>query len=274
MKPLLPIVLVLATTAAVAQQTSVPPSAPNAAQGATVNQGPNAQKARALLQQAIQALGGQAYLSYTDMEQQGRTYGFYHGETRGGGLPFWRFWKAPDRDRYEFTKERDIVQIFTGNTANEVTFKGVGNVDAEQLADYRRRLPFSIENILRHWVSDSTVAFFDEGAAVANAKPAEKVTLINAQNQSVTIFLDTDTHLPIRKTFQWRDPADREFNEEAESWDNYRPIQGIMTPHSITRYHNGEIVNQRFLTTITYNQGLPDSLFDPQVAAKEVAKRK
>jgi hypothetical protein len=38
----------------------------------------NANKARALLEQAIQALGGQAYLNIQDFSQEGRTYSFYH----------------------------------------------------------------------------------------------------------------------------------------------------------------------------------------------------
>ncbi len=250
MKPQFLIVLLLGALAA-GQQT--PPSAAQ-------SQDANAQKAHLIIQQAIQALGGQAYLTYTDMEQQGRTYGFYHGESQGGGTVFWRFWKWPDKDRFELTKERDVIDIYNGDKAYELTYKGVGQVDPEAVADYMRRRQYSIEWVMRRWIPDSTVAFFYEGEAVADAKPADKVTLINTRNQSVTLYLSTDTPLPIRKTFQWRD-TDRTLVEEAESWDNYRPVQGIMTPHSITRYKSGEIVNQRFLTTITYNQNLSDSLF-------------
>ncbi len=250
MKPQFLIVLLLGALAA-GQQTPPP---------AAQSQDANAQKAHLIIQQAIQALGGQAYLTYTDMEQQGRTYGFYHGESQGGGTVFWRFWKWPDKDRFELTKERDVIDIYNGDKAYELTYKGVGQVDPEAVADYMRRRQYSIEWVMRRWIPDPTVAFFYEGEAVADAKPADKVTLINTRNQSVTLYISTDTHLPIRKTFQWRD-TDRTLVEEAESWDNYRPVQGIMTPHSITRYKSGEIVNQRFLTTITYNQNLSDSLF-------------
>jgi hypothetical protein len=34
-----------------------------------------------------------------------------------------------------------------------------------------------------------------------------------------------------------------------------------MTPFSITRFYNGEMSNQRFLNSVTYNKGLDDSLF-------------
>jgi hypothetical protein len=118
---------------------------------------------------------------------------------------------------------------------------------------------------LRHWVSDPGVALFYEGAAVAADKPADQVTLINAKNQGVTLFIDSNTHLPIKKTYSWRDPADEQRNTEEEVYDNYRPMQGIMTPFSITRYYNGDMSNERFLTVVNYNQGLSDAKFEAQI---------
>jgi hypothetical protein len=38
-----------------------------------------------------------------------------------------------------------------------------------------------------------------------------------------------------------------------------------MTPFSITRFYNGDMSNQRFLNSVSYNQGLKDSLFEAQV---------
>jgi len=72
-----------------------------------------------------------------------------------------------------------------------------------------------------------------------------------------------DTHLPVKKSFSWRDPTDKQRNVEEESYDNYRPTQGIMTPYTVTRYYNGDMSNQRFLSLVQYNQNLSDSLFDP-----------
>jgi len=81
----------------------------------------------------------------------------------------------------------------------------------------------------------------------------------------VTIDIDSDTHLPLKKTFSWRDPTDKERNVEEELYDNYRPVQGIMTPFSVIRFYNGDMSNERFLTAVTYNQGLSDSKFEAQI---------
>ena len=65
----------------------------------------------------------------------------------------------------------------------------------------------------------------------------------------------------MKKTFSWRDPTDQQRNVEDEVYDNYRVVQGIPTPYTVTRYYNGDMSNQRFITSVSYNQGISDSQF-------------
>jgi hypothetical protein len=225
----------------------------------------NARKAKALLDQAIQALGGELYLDIQDISQEGRTYSFHHGEPSSFGVLFWRFYKYPDKDRVEFTKQRDVVYVNNGDKGYEITYKGTRAADAEDLTSYNRRRQFALDWVLRHWIHEPGVALFYDGPAVAGDKPAEQVTILNTRNQGVTIDIDSDTHLPLKKTFSWRDPTDKERNVEEELYDNYRPVQGIMTPFSVIRFYNGDMSNERFLTAVTYNQGLSDSKFEAQI---------
>ena len=221
----------------------------------------NAAKAKTLLDQAIQALGGQVYLNLQDMSQQGRTYSFHRGEATNAGIQFWRFVRFPDRERVELTKQRDVAYVYNGDQGYEITFKGTAALDAKTLTEFLRRRDHSLEWVLRRWINEPGVALFYEGSAVAADKPADQVTILNSKNDSVTLFLDSTTHLPLKKTFTWRDPTDNLRNTEDEIFDAYRPTQGIMTPYSITRFYNGEMSNQRFLNTVTYNNGLNDSMF-------------
>jgi len=221
----------------------------------------NATKAKSLLDQAIQALGGQAYLDIQDLTQQGRTYSFHHGETTSTGILFWRFVRFPDKERIEVTKQRDVAYVYSGDNAYEVTYKGTAAQDVKVVADYLRRRSHSLEWVLRRWLKEPGVALFYDGAAVAADKPADQISIMNAHDDSVTLYLDTTTHLPIKKSFTWRDPADNLRNTEEEVYDAYRSTQGIMTPYSITRYYNGDMSNQRFLNTVTYNNNLGDSMF-------------
>ena len=95
---------------------------------------------------------------------------------------------------------------------------------------------------------------------------------MNAHKDCVTLYSSSDDHLPVKKTYSWLDPTDRERNIEGEVYDNYREVQGVMTPHTITRFYNGDMSNQRFLTEITYNLGISDSQFEP-TAPSEQKKR-
>ena len=223
----------------------------------------NATKARAIVDQAIQALGGPTYLTIRDREQQGRTYGFHHGRPNGGGGLFWSFSEFPDKERVELTKERDIAQLFVGNKGYEITYKGPHPIEQKDLEDYLRRRRFSLDTILRNWINDPGVILLFEGNAIAAQHPALRVTFVNSQNESVTLFFDADTHLPVKKSFEWRDPVDRQKNLEEEVYENYRAVSGIMAPYNVTRFFNGDMASQRFLNSVAINQGLDPAMFDP-----------
>jgi hypothetical protein len=231
---------------------------------ATTAQEPNAQKARALLQQCIQAMGGDAWLNITDMEQEGRSYGYSHGSPTSMGTVFWRFWKFPDKERLELTKQRDVVYIYNGDKGYEVTFKGTAAMDPVDLKNYIRRREHSLETVLRVWLREPKTALFYDGTAIAEQKHTDSVTLLNPNNDSVTLFLDDRTHLPVKKQFEYR-ASDRLKDSEVEVFDNWRLEQGIQTPHSILRSHNGEITNQRFITNVRYNVGVPEQKFEAAV---------
>ncbi len=235
----------------------------------------NARQARVLLGQAIQALGGQTFLNIRGMEQEGRTYTLFHGRSTSNGVLFWRFVEYPDKERIEVTKERDVAYVYTGNKGYEITYKGPHAMEKKDLDDYLRHRRLSLETVLRTWIDDPGVALFYDGNALAGNLPAQQVTLINAKNEAVSLYFDPDTHLPIKKSYKWRDPVDKERNVEEEIYDNYKPAQGVMTPYSFTRYFNGDMQNQRFVNSVQFNQGLNPAMFDPNSGYnpnKEVGK--
>jgi hypothetical protein len=249
-----------ASQAQPASQSSSPPAASNSAVPADQA---NANQAKAVLNQAIQALGGQAYLTIRDREQQGKNYGFHHGRASGAGTVFWSFTEFPDKERVELTKERDIAELYVGNKAWELTYKGAQPIEEKDRIEYLRRRRFSLDTILRTWVNDPSVVLLYEGAAIAAQHPSQRVTLINAQDESVTIFVDSDNHLPVKKSFSWRDPVDKQKNLEEEVYENYKPVSGVMAPYNVTRFFNEDMASQRFLNSVNINQGLDPAMFDP-----------
>ena len=223
----------------------------------------NASKAKTIIEQGIEALGGQTYLTIRDRQIQGRGYGFHSGRPTGSGGVFWGFAEFPDKERVELTKERDIAELYVGSKAWEITFKGPHPIEQKDLEEYLRRRRFSLETVLRTWINDPSVVMLFEGNAIAAQHSAFRVTLINSQNESVTLYFDTESHLPVKKTFEWRDPVDRQKNLEEEVYENYKVVSGVNVPFNLTRYFNGDMANQRFLNSVTINQGLDPAMFDP-----------
>jgi hypothetical protein len=281
--------VILLLRALVGAQTAppigIPPSAASAAARPAVNlnDSENARKARAVLDTAVESLGGQPYLTYESRKEEGRYYPLYHGRTESTGILYNYYVKYPDRDRFEVIHTKDIfliegqignvkvknkfdvVQIFNRDNGYETTYKGTAAVEPLDLENHIRRRHHSLEWIFRKWIRDPNVALFYDGAKVVNGKETEGVTLLNSQNDSVSVFLDLNTHYPIKISYSWRDPKDKQKNVEDEIYDNYKLVQGIWTPHSITRYFNGETSQQRFVVNASYNLTLPDAMFEAAI---------
>ncbi len=267
--PLLLTILAALTGAGLAQAPAAPPAAASAASwptahyAATAAKDPGVARAKKILDDMILALGGEAYLTMRDMTVEGRAYAFYEGRPKGLGVLFWRLWQAPDKDRVEFTKQRDIIDLYVGDQGYETTYKGTVAIDPKLLSEYLRRRQHSLEWVIRNWLSAPGSMILYDGTAIVEQNLADKVTILNASNDSVTIAVDPRTHLPVRKSYSYRDPLDRQFDEDAEIYSNYKVVQGIATPYSTVRMENGDMTNQRYVNKVSYNTGLAASLFEP-----------
>jgi hypothetical protein len=224
----------------------------------------NQQKARALLDRMIQALGGPAYMNLQDSESDGRYGRFYH-ERSEASTEFHRYWKWPQMERLEFTKQRDVIELTVGDKMYEITFRGTRTLDPNADYDskiYIERMHHALDVVLRTWLNQPGVALFDEGASLAENHSVEKISIITATNDAVTLSIDTDTHLPVKKTFVVHDQQGYH-DEIGEVYDNWNMIQGVNTPRNILVTRNGEVSRQYFFTNIAYNQHPPDALFEP-----------
>ena len=263
---------VLLLTCACAAQSNSAQSAPalGAPAATLVDKAPNAtvdsssQKARRLLDQMIAALGGEAWLTYKNSMQQGRSYSFYHGKPTSAGTLFWRYYEYPDKERRELTKQRDVVDIYNGDKGYEKTYKGTAPDEDKNVKEVIRRRQHSLEVALREWLKDPKTVLFYEGQSVADQQLVDVVTILNKNDDQLSIGIDINTHLPINKRFSWRD-ADRYKVEDETVYGNYRKVQGIETPYTITSKRDGEITGQSFLSHVEYNSTLAPGFFDAKV---------
>lgn len=246
----------------------VPQSAPGPSNWPTAqfaaSKDPGVQKACTILNQMLRALGGDAWLGVRTIQSQGRAYTFNHGQPTSMSIQYWRFWEWPDKERVEVTKERDIIEIYNGDKAYETTYKGTVTQGEKETDNYLRGRDHSLESVLRKWLPAQGSSLLYSGTAMVERNLADEITVLNANNDSVTISIDATTHMPVKIGYSWRDPVDRQFDDESVIFSNYKPVQGVQTPYSVVRNRNGEMISQRFLQSVTYNADLAPTLFEPK----------
>ncbi len=260
-----------------AQANDIPSAAPNSS---TANP---EERGRQLLNQMVVALGGPAWLNRQTLTTLGHTAAFFRDQPTGSNVEYAEYFQfplagKPQVERIEFItpkgmimpgKKRDVVQVWVPDQGYELTYKGKTPLPKEQVEDYLRRRAHSIEAILAVWLKAPGVVVVAEGTSMVQRRAADKISVLSANNDAVTLELDANTHLPLARTFEWRNTQFKDHDEDREEYDNYQTYGGIPTPLTISRYRNGDLVNQRFLNKVDYNQPLPTALFNPDAPLQQ-----
>jgi hypothetical protein len=257
---------------ALAMMTLAVPPAGQTQQTYDTEEVKNTKQARAALDAMVQALGGDAWLNMKNQMREGHIAAFYHGNPNLGTTKFYEFHEWPDHDRIEFTPHRDVMQFYIGRAGWELTYRGKKALPQDQVEEFLRRRDHSVETAVKVWLKDPKTILIYEGQRLAERHLAEQVTLISAQNDSITIQMDKQTHLPLRRSYQFRDPVYKDKNLEAEEYADYHVIDGLPTAFSITRLRNNEMVRQVYIDKVSYNQPLAPDFWDADAAAAKIKK--
>jgi len=223
-------------------------------------------KGRVLLQQMVEALGGPAWLNRSTWETTGRAASFFKNEPEGVQL-YREFHKSTPGSsgvsRIELTKKRDVVEIWTADAGYDVIFKGKKPLPKDVVESYFRRQSHSIDTVVQQWLKQPGTIVSYDGLDNVQRRQVDRVTIINPQNDAVTLDLDSSTHLPSRRSFRYRNATYGDYDQEQEEYADYHVYDGVQTPLSITRYKNGDMTAQIFVQTAKYNVSLPEEIFNP-----------
>jgi hypothetical protein len=278
------LVLVLFCAAALGAQSTTPapdaPPAANAAANGATSGDTGAAKARAALDAMVTALGGDRWLNLQNSYVEGRIAAFYQGKPTGGTIQYWD-WKTPTMERLDLDEKghdrHNWVQVFAPKACWEVTYRGVQPIrkiseDNDPCGEALRRYSHSIEQAVKVWMKAPSTVLLYEGRSMVERRLADQVTLMNGNDDSITILMDAETHLPLRRTYYWRDPVYKDKNQEDEEYDDYHMVDGLPTPFSITRLHNGDVTVQRYVFKASYNVDLPPGIFDLDAIAAKIKR--
>jgi hypothetical protein len=221
----------------------------------------SAAKAKAILQQAIDALGGAAYLNVHDVTCVGRLSIFGHSGELDRFGHFIDYAQPPFKDRTENLPQRNIIEVYNGDKGWQLDRGGVSEATITDLATNQEDTKKDIDNILRHRIHEAGMIFRYGGLDVVDYQESDWVELVDSDNRTFRIAIARTTHLPVRKVVDTRNANTRMRTEEVEYYSNYHPIDGIQTPYQITRERNSIKVYQVFFDKYEYNTNVPDSLF-------------
>jgi hypothetical protein len=234
-------------------------------------------KAVQAMQQMLAALGGAKWLAIHNVAIEGRTSGFFEGNPTGAIGDFYSLTTVPGSTedpgltRVDFTKKRNVVEILLKNEDWEITYKGKRLVPANEYKAVFRRRDHSLDEAVRVWWHEPGTVLFWGGQKVSERHLVDEITLLDAHNDNITVQMDTDTHLPFRVAFTWRDPLYRDQNVDAEEYADYHPVEGIPTALNLTSYHNDDMTSQKYLRKVTYNVPIPPDAFDVDAATEKIA---
>lgn len=221
----------------------------------------SAAKAKAVLQQAIQALGGPAYLNVHNSDCTGRYVQFQHSGEIGGYIEMREYREFPEKTRVEYDPKALIVDVYAGDKGWSLDRGGVSDIPANDVTEYQEQLKISMGYVLRQRMNYSGLFFRYAGTDVVDLKEADWVEIGDRQGRTLRIAVGRNDHLPIRSVLVQRDDKTGEKSERATYYTSYHLIDGIQTPFRESRFLNDRQTYQAFWESCAYNVDLPADFF-------------
>lgn len=244
------------------------------------------QKGKRLVDEALAALGGPAYLHMRNRVETGRIYGFYNEDITGLAVDtlYTTYLPRPDppdpglvaeRIRDARGTKRDDVLLYSNESGYEITFRGARPLSETVMKQFRTATLHNVFYILRQRLGEPGLILESRGGDFFENRPVELVDITDKNNETVTAYFDQSTKLPTKQVYYRRDPVDNTRLEEVSIFSKYRDVGGgVMWPFTLRRERNGEKVFEMYSESVEINQDLADSLFNLPPNLKILKKEK
>ena len=227
------------------------------------------ERGKRIVYEALQALGGDAFLHMNDRIESGRAYSFYRERISGLSVAkIYTHYLAPVpgqvevRERQNFGLHEDSSVLFLENGGWEINFHGVRPMEDDRYAAYKITTLRNVLYILRQRLNEPELSFYSQGSDMVENRPVEIVDITDAATNTVTVYFDGRTKLPVRQKFRRRNEQFHDFDTEVTLFGQYRNAGGgVMWPCNIRRERNGEKIYEMMSEQVEINQNFKDKLF-------------
>jgi hypothetical protein len=232
------------------------------------------ERGKRVVEEALKAMGGDAYLQMQDRAESGRAYSFYRGQLSGLSVAhiYTQYLKPAQppvpgkllvRERETFGKQEEDVILFLDGKGWEVTFRGAVELDEERVARWKDSMLRNILYILHSRMHEPGLSFYSQGRDFWENRPVEVVEITDADNLMVTVYFDSSTRLPVRQVYKRRNKEYNDFDTEVTLFAKYRDVGGgVQWPFDVRRDRNGEKFFEMYSDSVEINKDLKDSQFE------------
>lgn len=233
-----------------------------------------AKAARQVVDDALQAMGGDRFLGMQDRVEEGRFYAFYRENLSGMSRAkiYTRYLTPPEpmkpnffglRERRAFGKKGDdYYVVYNEDGGYEITYKGAQKLDKKVFETYGETLFHNVLYTLRMRLKEPGLTIDPAGVDIVENQPCNVVDIVDSDNRVTRVWFHQSTKFPVKQRWERRDAKTRDMIEETTIFDKYRDIGGgVMWPYVIRRERNGERNFEMYADSIVINQALTDELF-------------
>lgn len=241
-------------------------------QAQTPTPAPLADKAEAVIQKAVQSLGGDNYLRATSLVGRGK-YSIIRDNAVISFRSFTDVIVFPDKERTEFRGGGSKnVQANIGSSG--WVFDGdqelVKIQTEKQIADFKQGMRTSLDNLLRGgWRNAAVLTFVGRRAATLGKR--NDVVKLTYKDGFTIEFEFADDGTPVKAIYKSRN-ADGEEIAEEDRYAQFVDVGGIRTPFIIDRFTAGQPNSRINYDSVEFNKRIPDSIFTKPASPKDLKK--
>ena len=226
------------------------------------------EKSQAIIDRAVQAMGGQTYLNINTVIGKGFFTAFAEGTSQ---IPskFLDYIAYPDHERTEFTamgirtiqtNVRDTGWLIDG------AVKTITDQNPAQVEEFRRAMRTSLENLLRGWWKKEGGKIVYVGRREAGlAKRNETIRLTFTSGFWIEYEFGAKDYFPAKMIYKRvrknMDTGAEEETTEEDQFLKFISVEGVTVPFVIDHFINGKQTSRINYETVQYNQKFPDTLF-------------
>jgi hypothetical protein len=227
------------------------------------------QRGKRVVEEALRAVGGDAFLAMEDRVESGRAYSFYREQLEGLSIAkiYTRYLtpvpgKPSVRERQNFGKDEYAGVLFNEQGGWEITFRGIRLLEPKRIENWRDGTLRNIFYILHQRLKEPGMDFYSRGSDLFENLPVEIVDITDADGLTVTVYFNQLTNLPSRQILKRRNQDYKDFDNEETLFAKYRNVGGgVMWPMSIRRQRNGEKLFEMYSDSVQINKNLKDDVF-------------